>query len=102
MATTPNAVGKITQVIGAVVDVQFEDHLPAILNALETKNQCNRLLLEVAQVLEIGLSPVQAGVLLAVLQVGGIAGRLGFGVLSDRLGSRGTVMALSARFAASR
>src|SRR5215213_8828071 len=36
MATTPNAVGKITQVIGAVVDVQFEDHLPAILNALET------------------------------------------------------------------
>src|SRR5688572_15952788 len=46
---TPNAVGKITQVIGAVVDVQFEDHLPAILNALETKNQGNRLVLEVAQ-----------------------------------------------------
>src|SRR6187401_2734468 len=40
---TPNAVGKITQVIGAVVDVQFEDHLPAILNALETKNGGNRL-----------------------------------------------------------
>ena len=39
MATTQNAVGKITQVIGAVVDVQFEGHLPAILNALETKNQ---------------------------------------------------------------
>src|SRR6201747_2410416 len=46
---TPNAVGRITQVIGAVVDVQFEDHLPAILNALETKNGGNRLVLEVAQ-----------------------------------------------------
>ena len=42
------------------------------------------------------LTPVQAGLLLAVLQVGGIAGRLGFGVLSDRLGSRGAVMRLSA------
>src|SRR5919201_25552 len=42
-------VGHITQVIGAVVDVQFEGHLPAILNALETKNQGNRLVLEVAQ-----------------------------------------------------
>src|SRR5262245_7883185 len=49
MASTPNAVGKITQVIGAVIDVQFQDHLPAILNALETKNQGNRLVLEVAQ-----------------------------------------------------
>jgi len=49
MATTPNAVGKITQVIGAVVDVQFEGELPAILNALETKNHGNRLVLEVAQ-----------------------------------------------------
>src|ERR1700742_1680111 len=46
---TPNAVGKITQVIGAVVDVQFEDHLPAILNSLETSNGGNRLVLEVAQ-----------------------------------------------------
>ncbi|QDL91986.1 F0F1 ATP synthase subunit beta [Paroceanicella profunda] len=44
-----NAVGKITQVIGAVVDVQFEDSLPAILNALETDNNGNRLILEVAQ-----------------------------------------------------
>src|ERR687883_1613304 len=44
-----NPVGHITQVIGAVVDVQFEGHLPAILNALETKNQGNRLVLEVAQ-----------------------------------------------------
>ncbi|MEM6891281.1 MAG: F0F1 ATP synthase subunit beta [Pseudomonadota bacterium] len=44
-----NAVGKVTQVIGAVVDVQFEDHLPEILNALETDNNGNRLVLEVAQ-----------------------------------------------------
>ncbi|MEM1073065.1 MAG: F0F1 ATP synthase subunit beta [Pseudomonadota bacterium] len=43
------AVGKVTQVIGAVVDVQFEDHLPEILNALETDNNGNRLVLEVAQ-----------------------------------------------------
>jgi F-type H+-transporting ATPase subunit beta len=41
--------GRITQVIGAVVDVAFEGHLPAILNALETSNQGNRLVLEVAQ-----------------------------------------------------
>jgi F-type H+-transporting ATPase subunit beta len=51
------ATGKITQVIGAVVDVQFEGHLPAILNALETNNAGlktdtnpnGRLVLEVAQ-----------------------------------------------------
>ncbi|TPK92858.1 MULTISPECIES: F0F1 ATP synthase subunit beta [unclassified Mesorhizobium] len=43
------AAGKVRQVIGAVVDVQFEDHLPAILNALETDNVGNRLVLEVAQ-----------------------------------------------------
>src|SRR5436305_2643342 len=43
------ATGKITQVIGAVVDVQFEGHLPAILNAVETTNNGNRLVLEVAQ-----------------------------------------------------
>jgi F-type H+-transporting ATPase subunit beta len=49
MATKPNKQGRITQVIGAVVDVQFDDHLPAILNALETDNQGNRLVLEVAQ-----------------------------------------------------
>ncbi len=41
--------GRITQVIGAVVDVKFDGHLPEILNALETKNQGNRLVLEVAQ-----------------------------------------------------
>src|SRR5271168_4597170 len=44
-----NAIGHITQVIGAVVDVQFDDHLPAILNALETDNHGTRLVLEVAQ-----------------------------------------------------
>jgi F-type H+-transporting ATPase subunit beta len=49
MATKPNKPGRVTQVIGAVVDVQFDDHLPAILNALETKNGNNRLVLEVAQ-----------------------------------------------------
>ena len=44
-----NAKGKITQVIGAVVDVQFEDTLPKILDALETDNNGKRLVLEVAQ-----------------------------------------------------
>ncbi|HET9149440.1 MAG TPA: F0F1 ATP synthase subunit beta, partial [Alphaproteobacteria bacterium] len=44
-----NNVGKITQVIGAVVDVQFEGDLPNILNALECTNQGKRLVLEVAQ-----------------------------------------------------
>ena len=53
-----NAVGKITQVIGAVVDVQFEDHLPEILNALETDNNGNRLVLEVAQ--HLGENTVRA------------------------------------------
>src|SRR5450631_282779 len=42
-------VGKVRQVMGAVVDVQFQDGLPAILNALETTNQGSRLVLEVAQ-----------------------------------------------------
>lgn len=41
--------GRITQVIGAVVDVKFDGHLPEILNALETTNQGTRLVLEVAQ-----------------------------------------------------
>src|SRR3979490_2143489 len=49
MATPANQTGHITQVIGAVVDVQFEGHLPAILNAIETRNGGNRLVLEVAQ-----------------------------------------------------
>ena len=41
--------GKITQVIGAVVDVKFDGELPEILSALECKNAENRLVLEVAQ-----------------------------------------------------
>ena len=41
--------GHVRQVMGAVVDVQFGEHLPEILNALETDNQGNRLVLEVAQ-----------------------------------------------------
>ena len=49
MATPANQTGRITQVMGAVVDVQFEGQLPAILNSLETKNGGNRLVLEVAQ-----------------------------------------------------
>lgn len=41
--------GKITAVIGAVVDVQFEDQLPPILNALEVAGRQPKLILEVAQ-----------------------------------------------------
>ena len=41
-----NAKGKVTQVIGAVVDVQFDDHLPEILNALNTDNNGKTLVLE--------------------------------------------------------
>ena len=48
-APTTNNVGRISQVIGAVVDVSFDGELPAILNALETSNNGNRLVLEVAQ-----------------------------------------------------
>ena len=44
-----NAVGKISQVIGAVVDVEFEGNIPDILNAIEVDNNGNRLVLEVAQ-----------------------------------------------------
>src|SRR6188508_263721 len=47
--TTGNLVGSIAQVIGAVVDVAFEGELPPILAALETDNNGNRLVLEVAQ-----------------------------------------------------
>ena len=44
-----NNVGKITQVMGAVVDVQFDGELPAILNALHAQNHGKLLVLEVAQ-----------------------------------------------------
>jgi F-type H+-transporting ATPase subunit beta len=44
-AATP---GRVVAVIGAVVDVQFDDELPSILNALEVQNRSPRLILEVA------------------------------------------------------
>jgi F-type H+-transporting ATPase subunit beta len=47
--TSSKPVGHITQVIGAVVDVKFDGHMPEILNALETTNNGHRLVLEVAQ-----------------------------------------------------
>lgn len=49
MSNPANARGKVSQVIGAVVDVEFDGELPPILNALETDNNGNRLVLEVAQ-----------------------------------------------------
>ena len=48
-AAASGPVGRVSQVIGAVVDVAFDNHLPEILNALETDNNGNRLVLEVAQ-----------------------------------------------------
>ncbi len=56
--TAAAATGKVTQVIGAVVDVQFVGELPAILNALEVDNNGKRLVLEVAQ--HLGESTVRA------------------------------------------
>src|SRR5260370_30796026 len=47
--TESNRLGHVTQVLGAVVDVHFDGHLPEILNALETENRGRRLILEVAQ-----------------------------------------------------
>ncbi|PKP73488.1 MAG: F0F1 ATP synthase subunit beta [Alphaproteobacteria bacterium HGW-Alphaproteobacteria-6] len=61
MAKAPKAAaatGRVTQVIGAVVDVQFDGPLPAILNALETTNNGKQLVLEVAQ--HLGESTVRA------------------------------------------
>ena len=58
MATGNQGTGRITQVIGAVVDVAFEGNLPEILNALETENQGQRLVLEVAQ--HLGENTVRA------------------------------------------
>src|SRR4028118_1326908 len=46
---TTNNVGRIAQIIGAVVDVSFTGELPEILSALETNNNGTRLVLEVAQ-----------------------------------------------------
>ncbi len=47
--STKKATGRVSQVIGAVVDVEFDGALPEILNALETDNNGNRLVMEVAQ-----------------------------------------------------
>ncbi len=55
---TKNAIGKITQILGAVVDVHFEGDLPKILNALTCQNQGNTLVLEVAQ--QLGENTVRA------------------------------------------
>ncbi len=49
MSNPANVKGQVSQVIGAVVDVEFDGQLPNILNALETMNHGNRLVLEVAQ-----------------------------------------------------
>ncbi len=56
--TTATATGKITQVLGPVVDVQFDGELPAIMHALNTENQGKTLVLEVAQ--HLGESTVRA------------------------------------------
>ena len=58
MAKAKAATGKITQVIGAVVDVQFEGDLPEILNSLNTDNNGKKLVLEVAQ--HLGENTVRA------------------------------------------
>ena len=58
MNTKSNFVGKVSQILGAVVDVEFpEGQLPAMLNALECENQGKRLVLEVAQ--HLGQSTVR-------------------------------------------
>ena len=51
-------IGKISQVLGAVVDVHFDQELPSILNALTTKNQGKTLVFEVAQ--HLGENTVRA------------------------------------------
>src|SRR3954466_9268362 len=56
-ATATNNKGRISQVIGAVVDVTFDGELPEILSALETDNNGSRLVLEVAQ--HLGQSTVR-------------------------------------------
>lgn len=48
-AKAPAHKGQVVSVIGAVVDVHFEDSLPPILNALEVEGRSPKLILEVAQ-----------------------------------------------------
>ena len=58
MSKENNVSGRVSQVLGAVVDVEFEEgHLPAILSALECENAGKRLVLEVAQ--HLGQSTVR-------------------------------------------
>jgi F-type H+-transporting ATPase subunit beta len=57
-ATQTNNIGRVSQVIGAVVDVTFDSDLPEILSALTTDNNGNKLVLEVAQ--HLGESTVRA------------------------------------------
>ena len=52
-ANVKGVTGRITRVTGAVVDVKFDGHLPAILNALQTDNHGARLVLEVAVVVVV-------------------------------------------------
>lgn len=54
------ATGRIVAVIGAVVDVQFDEGLPPILNALEVAGRESRLVLEVAQ--HLGECPLYSAV----------------------------------------
>ena len=109
---TKNAVGKITQVMGAVVDVRFEGELPLILNALHADNHGNRLVLEVAQ--HLGESTVRCVAMdttdglvrgdEAVDTGGGIAVPVGpemlgriINVVGDPIDERGAVEATSSR-----
>jgi len=62
------AKGTITQIIGPIVDVRFDDHLPAIKNALEVNRPGSRLVLEVAQ--HLGLNRVRT---IAMQDVAGLA-----------------------------
>ncbi|MGB0634161.1 MAG: F0F1 ATP synthase subunit beta [Paracoccaceae bacterium] len=57
MAKT-KSIGKITQIIGAVVDVQFDENLPEILNSIVAENNGKKLVLEVAQ--HLGENTVRA------------------------------------------
>ena len=58
-ATKAVATGKLVQIIGAVVDVEFEGHLPAIMSALETTNTDQRTGQPFRLVLEVALSDVR-------------------------------------------
>ena len=62
-------IGKISQVIGAVVDVEFDGELPAIQNAIEVDNNGQRLVLEVAQHPSLAVSPPVASSCLHLLRI---------------------------------